>query len=135
MQFQMQVIGSFGAPHFHVVMMSDDDSSRGPPRGDGDEEGGTATVIRRRDQLKKPKQYKVILLNDDYTTMEFVVAVLEQIFRKSPAEAMQIMMHVHRRGQGVAGIYSKEIGEAKVTAVHTRAKEEGFPMRCIMEEA
>lgn len=100
-----------------------------------DHGGGTETVTRDKIRLKHPKQFKVLLLNDDYTTMEFVVSVLEQIFRKTPAEAMQIMLHVHRRGQGVAGIYSKEIAEAKIALVHARATEEGYPLRCSMEEA
>ena len=78
--------------------------------------------------------YRVILLNDDFTTMEFVVQVLETVFLKNPAEAMQIMLHVHKAGKGVAGIFSKQIAEAKIDQVHQRARNEGFPLRCIMEE-
>lgn len=79
--------------------------------------------------------YRVILLNDDFTSMEFVVHILETIFRKSPAEAMQIMLQVHKSGKGVAGIFSKQIAEAKIDLVHQQARGEGFPLRCDMEEA
>lgn len=79
--------------------------------------------------------YRVILLNDDFTSMEFVVHILETIFLKSPAEAMQIMLQVHKSGKGVAGIFSKQIAEAKIDLVHQQARGEGFPLRCDMEEA
>ena len=96
---------------------------------------GVETLSKEKQRLKHPKQYKVILLNDDYTTMEFVIAVLESVFKKTPAEAMQIMLNVHKRGQGVAGIYPKEIAETKILLVHERAKEANYPLRCSMEEA
>jgi len=98
-----------------------------------DGSAGTETITREHVRTKLPPRFRVILLNDDYTTMDFVIAVLETIFRKSPAEATQIMIHVHRRGQGVAGIYGKEIAEAKASEVHERAKGAGFPLRCILE--
>lgn len=85
-------------------------------------------------KVKKPRLYKVLLLNDNYSTMDFVVSVLETIFRKSPAEAVQIMMHVHKQGRGLCGIYAKEIAETKVAQVHDRARSEGHPLRCVMEE-
>ncbi len=103
--------------------------------GDTKTGSGVETLSKEKTRLKHPKQYKVILLNDDYTTMEFVVAILETVFKKGPAEAMQIMLQVHKRGQGVAGIYSKEIAEAKVSQVHERAHSDGFPLRCAIEEA
>ena len=96
-------------------------------------EGGVETVTRDHIKVKKPKLYKVVLLNDDYTTMDFVVSVLETIFMKSPAEAVQIMLNVHRRGQGLCGVFSKEIAEAKVKQVHDRARAEGHPLRCMMD--
>ena len=96
---------------------------------------GTETLSKDKVRVKEPKQFKVLLLNDDYTTMEFVVSVLETIFKKSPAEATQIMLHVHKRGQGVAGIYPKEIAEAKSVQAQDRARSEGFPLRCSIEEA
>ncbi|MBX7143123.1 MAG: ATP-dependent Clp protease adapter ClpS [Oligoflexia bacterium] len=98
-------------------------------------DSGTDTITSDNVRLKQPRMFKVILLNDDYSTMDFVVAVLEQIFRKSPAEAVQIMLHVHQRGQGLCGVFPKEIAEAKVKQVHDRAKAEGHPLRCMMEEA
>ena len=92
------------------------------------------TAVAEKTRTKTPKQYKVILLNDDYTTMEFVVHVLEAIFMRSPSEAIQIMLQVHKSGRGVAGIFSKQIAEAKIDRVHNEARTEGFPLRCLMEE-
>jgi ATP-dependent Clp protease adaptor protein ClpS len=92
------------------------------------------TVVQERVRTQKPKMYRVILLNDDYTTMDFVVFVLQIIFLKSPSEAMQIMLQVHKSGKGVAGIFSKQIAEAKIEQVHQRAQSEGHPLRCDMEE-
>jgi ATP-dependent Clp protease adaptor protein ClpS len=77
--------------------------------------------------------YKVMLLNDDYTTMEFVVEVLVYVFQKSSEEAMRIMLDVHRVGIGVCGIYPYEVAETKVDAVEVLARENGFPLKCIME--
>lgn len=80
-----------------------------------------------------PKRYKVLLLNDDYTTMEFVVAILEQIFFKAHEDAVRIMLQVHRQGMGVAGVYVKEIAEMKCVLVHDLAGAHGFPLHCVME--
>ena len=90
---------------------------------------------RTRTRSKKPQLFRVILHNDDYTTMQFVLEVLEGIFHKSPAEAHRIMMHVHTRGHGVCGAYPHEVAETKVSMVHDRARSEGFPLRASMEEA
>jgi ATP-dependent Clp protease adaptor protein ClpS len=84
-------------------------------------------------EVTEPPMYKVMLLNDDYTTMEFVVEVLVYVFQKSSEEAMQIMLNVHRSGVGVCGIYPYEIAETKVETVETLARENGFPLKCIME--
>jgi ATP-dependent Clp protease adaptor protein ClpS len=100
---------------------------------DRDKQGGVDTVVKKRNKIAHPKQFRVILLNDDYTSMDFVVAVLEGIFRKSPAEAVQVMLSVHKRGSGLAGIYPKEIAEAKIEMVHSKAKDAGYPLRCAME--
>jgi ATP-dependent Clp protease adaptor protein ClpS len=86
------------------------------------------------DEIKSPSLYKVLLLNDDYTTMEFVVQVLEKVFHKSAAEATQIMLHVHKKGVGMCGIYTRDIAETKVTTVHGLARERGFPLMCMMEK-
>lgn len=80
-----------------------------------------------------PPQYKVFLLNDDYTTMEFVVKILESIFHKSSAEATQIMLHVHKKGAGLCGVYTKEIAETKAVMVHDLAKKSNYPLKCMLE--
>ena len=98
------------------------------------EESGTQTIEREKTRLKQPRMYRVIMLNDDYTTMDFVVSVLETIFKMSPAEAVQVMFNVHNKGAGVCGIFSREIAEAKIDLVHKRAQTEGHPLRCSMEE-
>ena len=100
-----------------------------------DDETGVITERRTERKLKKPKMYKVLLHNDDYTTMEFVVFVLQGIFHRSEADAMQIMLHVHKNGIGVAGVYSYEIAETRIAQVETLAREHEFPLRCSMEEA
>ncbi|MEW6259335.1 MAG: ATP-dependent Clp protease adapter ClpS [Thermodesulfobacteriota bacterium] len=87
----------------------------------------------QEEQLTEPPLYKVILLNDDYTTMEFVVDILMSVFQKTIEEAITIMLAVHRQGSGVAGIYPYEIAETKVDTVHTLARENGFPLRCTLE--
>ena len=84
-------------------------------------------------EVKEPPMYKVMLLNDDYTTMEFVVEVLVYVFQKSPEDATRIMLNVHRKGVGVCGIYPFEVAETKVNTVETLARENGFPLKCIME--
>lgn len=87
-----------------------------------------------RDTTQEPPQYRVLLHNDDYTTMEFVVEILMYVFNKSPEDAATIMMSVHRQGVGVCGIYPHEVAETKVETVHNLAHESGFPLRCSMEQ-
>jgi ATP-dependent Clp protease adaptor protein ClpS len=96
---------------------------------------GGAVKERVRTQKQEPSLFKVILLNDDYTTMEFVVAILESEFQKSPAEAYQIMMHVHVHGRGIAGVYPWEVAETKAEAVVALARAAGFPLKAVTEEA
>lgn len=84
-------------------------------------------------ETKEPRLYKVLLHNDDYTTMEFVISILETVFHKSPADATKIMLNVHNEGVGVAGVYTREICETKITVVHQLAKKNEFPLRCSME--
>ena len=100
-----------------------------------DDEAGVITERRTERKLQKPKMYKVLLHNDDYTTMEFVVFVLQGIFHRSEAEAVQIMLHVHKSGLGVAGVYSYEIAETRIAQVEALARQHEFPLRCSMEEA
>jgi len=89
---------------------------------------------RTRQETARPPRWKVLLHNDDYTTMEFVVDVLETIFGRSPAEAFRVMLLVHRTGVGLAGVYPHEIAETKVAQVHDRARERGYPLRASLEE-
>jgi len=95
-------------------------------------EGEVAT--RTRPKLERPPRFKVLLFNDDYTPMEFVVNLLEQVFRKSPAEATQLMLTIHRSGLGVAGVYVLEVAETKVATVHQLAEERGHPLRAGVEK-
>ena len=99
------------------------------------EQGDAAVKERTRVEKKEPPMFKVVLLNDDYTTMEFVVRVLEGVFQKSPAEAYRIMMHVHQNGRGIAGVYPWEVAETKVGTVTSMAREAEYPLRAAIEEA
>ncbi len=101
----------------------------------GQQQPGGEVLDKATQKTKRPQLYNVILHNDDYTTMQFVIEILENIFHKSPAEAHRIMMHVHTRGHGVCGAYPHEVAETKVVEVHDRAREQGFPLRASMEEA
>ncbi len=97
-------------------------------------EPDTVVITDSQQQLKKPPLYKVLLHNDDYTTMEFVVFVLQNVFHKSETDAYRIMMAVHQQGLGVAGVYTYEIAETKITQVTHMAQEQQFPLLCTMEE-
>lgn len=94
---------------------------------------GTTTVKKPEQALKRPPRFRVILHNDHYTTMDFVVEILEFVFHKSAEESVRVMLNVHERGVGVAGEYAAEIAETKVTTVHSLAKDRGFPLKCTME--
>ncbi len=96
---------------------------------------GVVTRTRTEKKLKQPPLYRVLLHNDDYTTMEFVVHVLQSIFNHAEAEATQIMLHVHRKGIGVAGVYGREVAETKIEQVHALARSHEFPLRCSMDAA
>ena len=89
---------------------------------------------KTRGEVKEPPMYQVLLINDDYTTMEFVVEILMFIFNKSTEESMHIMLKVHQEGMGLCGVYTYEVAETKVDTVHTLAREKGFPLKCAMEE-
>ena len=102
---------------------------------DRQDQTGGELKERVRTEKKEPTLYKVILLNDDYTTMEFVLQVLEGIFQKSPAEAYRIMMQVHLNGSGIAGVYPWEVAETKVETLAAAARKAEYPLRATIEEA
>ena len=87
-----------------------------------------------RDEVREPPMYRVLLHNDDYTTMDFVVEIIMLVFNKSPEEAVNIMLNIHRKGIGLCGVYTYEVSETKVEAVHAIAREQGFPLKCTMEK-
>jgi ATP-dependent Clp protease adaptor protein ClpS len=118
------VIGN--APEHSVFDMSDNGNNIDVPT--------TKVVVKSRPKTKKPAMYRVILLNDDYTPMEFVVHVLERFFQKSREEATQIMLHVHRRGVGVCGIFTYEVAETKVHQVVEFARRHQHPLQCTLEK-
>jgi len=92
-------------------------------------------VTEKKQQLKEPSMYKVLLHNDDYTTMDFVVMILETVFHKSSIEANRIMMNVHEKGVGIAGVYPRDVAETKVAMVHDLARKNEFPLKCSLERA
>ena len=96
--------------------------------------GESRIAEKSRTKTVSPPIFKVLMHNDDYTTMEFVVQVLESVFRKSPVEANQIMINIHFKGVGMCGTYPLEIAETKVARVHALARNEGFPLKCSLEE-
>lgn len=101
-----------------------------PGKGDAD----TETITKTRLKTKRPSLYRVLLLNDDYTPMEFVILVLQDVFNKSREDAMQIMLHVHQKGVGECGIYPYEVAETKVTRVMDMARKNQHPLQCVMEK-
>lgn len=107
-----------------------------PRKGGGDGKGGTetGTITKTRPKTKRPNLYRVLLLNDDYTPMEFVVLVLQDVFNKSREDAMQIMLHVHQKGVGECGVYPYEVAETKVTRVMDTARKNQHPLQCVMEK-
>ena len=102
-----------------------------------DDDGGTGVGVatRTRTRTKKPTPYKVLMLNDDYTPMEFVVLCLQRFFRLNMEEATRVMLHVHQKGVGVCGIFSYEVAETKVTQVMDFARENQHPLQCTLEKA
>jgi ATP-dependent Clp protease adaptor protein ClpS len=108
----------------------------GANNGNGNDQGDTVVERRTKEQVKtrKPPLYKCILLNDDYTPMEFVVEILKSVFHKSQADATRIMLHVHQNGMGIAGVFPYEIAETKVRTVEELAKENQYPLKCVMEK-
>jgi ATP-dependent Clp protease adaptor protein ClpS len=104
--------------------------------GGGDDDGtGLGVATRTRTRTKSPSPYKVLMLNDDYTPMEFVVEVLQRFFKMTIEEATQVMLHVHQRGVGVCGVFSYEVAETKVAQVIDYARENQHPLQCTLEKA
>ena len=102
--------------------------------GQGDDGSGTVVATKTKTKTKRPSLYRVLILNDDYTPMEFVVHVLERFFQKNREEATRIMLHVHRRGVGVCGVYTYEVAETKVTQVMDLARQNQHPLQCTIEK-
>ena len=107
--------------------------------GDDHDQGGAGrpgvgTVVKAKPKTKKPSMYRVLLLNDDYTPMEFVVGVLQKFFGKSREQATQIMLKVHREGRGICGVYPKDVAASKVNLVTEFTKQHQHPLQCCMEE-
>jgi len=100
----------------------------------GNPDSGTSVLTRTKRTTQKPPLYKVIILNDDYTPMEFVVYILQRFFNKSIEDATQIMLHVHQNGLGICGVFTYEVAETKVTQVMDLAREHQHPLQCTMEK-
>ena len=102
--------------------------------GDNDHSGDSGVITEHQQEVKKPPLYKVLLHNDDYTTMDFVVYILRSVFHKGDGDAVSIMLAVHQQGVGIAGVYTYEIAEAKVNKVTQLAASHDFPLLCTLEE-
>jgi ATP-dependent Clp protease adaptor protein ClpS len=111
-----------------------DGGGNGAGRGNGTGRPNTGTIVKARPKTKKPSMYRVLLLNDDYTPMEFVVHVLERFFGKSREQATEIMLHVHHRGVGVCGVFTYEVAETKVAQTIEFARRHQHPLQCTMEK-
>jgi len=112
--------------------MADKNKPLGPVHTDGDETTGIA--VKPREKTKRPAMYKVLMLNDDYTPMEFVVHVLERFFNLTHQNATEIMLHVHQRGVGVCGVYTYEVAETKVSQTMDLARQHQHPLQCTIEK-
>jgi ATP-dependent Clp protease adaptor protein ClpS len=118
-----------GEPPSGPRLADDDRKKRGEPG-----QPGSAVITRTRPQTKRPNMYRVLLLNDDYTPMEFVVHVLERFFNKDRETATRIMLHVHQNGIGECGVFTYEVAETKVTQVMDFARKNQHPLQCVMEK-
>ena len=117
-----------------IRLAGSNDPPNGPGRDDRDNDSKTGIVTKTRPKTKKPSLYKVLLLNDDFTPMEFVVLVLQRFFNKGQEDATRIMLHVHHKGVGICGVYTYEIAETKVTQVMDFSRQHGHPLQCTMEK-
>lgn len=116
------------------LMMSDPDGPNGPKQPGNGDDSGLGLATRTKVQTKKPSMYRVLILNDDYTPMEFVVLILERFFNKSREQATRIMLHVHQKGVGVCGVFTYEVAETKVAQVMDLARRNEHPLQCTMEK-
>lgn len=138
MSFDADLLPGFASGHVSLRlagiprMAGDDDRTGGGP-GDGDDQVGIATKTRTKP--KKPSMFKVLMLNDDYTPMEFVVMVLKRFFHMDLEQATRVMLHVHQKGVGVCGVFPYEIAETKVNQVMDFARQNQHPLQCTLEKA
>ena len=116
------------------IKLSDPEGPQSPNDPGGDDDGGLGIATKTRVRTKKPSMYRVLILNDDYTPMEFVVLILERFFNKSREQATRIMLHVHQKGVGVCGVYTYEVAETKVAQVMDMARRNEHPLQCTMEK-
>ena len=123
--------GQFLEPHGNPRCMSEPE--HGGNGGSAEQQGGLM-VAEPKAKTKRPPMYKVILLNDDYTPMDFVVMVLEQIFRRPHQDALQVMLEVHQKGAGLAGVYTRDVAETKVDQVTEYARINDYPLQCTLEQ-
>ncbi len=124
------------APVFAInQFMMIDPKASGPDNGDDTNGTGVGVATKTRSKTKKPTPYKVLMLNDDYTPMEFVVHTLQRFFRLSLEDATRVMLHVHQKGVGVCGIFSYEVAETKVSQVIDYARQNQHPLQCTLEKA
>jgi ATP-dependent Clp protease adaptor protein ClpS len=126
---QLRAFGTIGG--LGMPLRAAKDQQKGGDPGPG---SGTAVIARTKPQTRRPNMYRVLLLNDDYTPMEFVVVVLRKYFNKGPEEATRIMLHVHQHGVGECGVFTYEVAETKVTQVMDYARKHQHPLQCIMEK-
>ena len=124
--------GEFSGSDARGLKMQDNEDDHN--KGTGGKGTGTGLATKTKPKVKKPDLYRVLLLNDDFTPMEFVIHILERFFRKSPEEATQIMLHVHNNGVGECGVFTYEVAETKVTQVMDFARKNQHPLQCVMEK-
>ncbi|WP_254514947.1 ATP-dependent Clp protease adapter ClpS [Novosphingobium sp. G106] len=127
--------GFIDSPLPRRVRAGDDDDAGGAGTGGGDGQDQLGVATKTRTKPKKPSQFKVLMLNDDYTPMEFVVMVLKRFFNMDLEQATRVMLHVHQRGVGVCGIFPYEIAETKVNQVMDFARQNQHPLQCTLEKA
>ena len=116
------------------IKLSDPDGPNDPMTPDDGGDAGLGIATKTRVRTKKPSMYRVLILNDDYTPMEFVIHILEHFFQKDRESATRIMLHVHNHGAGECGVFTYEVAESKVTQVMDLAQENQHPLQCVMEK-